>query len=44
MATADELADTVEIALLCIEERAAGIGRIEGLLERVTDAGRCHQT
>jgi hypothetical protein len=37
MATADELADTVEIALLCIEERAAGIGRIEGLLERVTD-------
>ena len=37
MATSDGLADTVEMALLSIEERAAGTSRIEGLLERVTD-------
>lgn len=40
MATSDELADTVEMALLSIEERAAGTGRIEGLLERVTSGER----
>jgi len=36
MATSDELADLVEIALFTIGERAAGVNRIEDLLGRAT--------